>query len=301
MLAQASPRPRACLPARDAGESRLWALARGEASSRYCRTLGRGYARLETRPEEALSLARAAHAMVQGDVEARVLAGRALARLARWSEAYQELSQSALSPGRPFGDVAALRELGVSASMTSHVNQAVSAYRALVPRATFSHDRVFSRIALIEAAVACLGLGPAGLSEAELYLVEARRRAVVPGLEDLTVALLSLVLDRSDRSPQAQALLGEMAGPWALERFQSARDSAESASTALEDVPFEPTKLGPLSPKQPMLPEGVLHAAIGVAAQGTDPVLARAHLQAFLAGPGGKGPWASWGRSKLGR
>jgi hypothetical protein len=48
-----------------------------------------------------------------------------------------------------------------------------------------------------------------------------------------------------------------------------------------------------------MLAEGELHAVLGVVAAERDAKLARLHLQAYLQGPGGRGPWAEWARGKL--
>jgi hypothetical protein len=296
-FAAASPRSLSCRPASLSDEGRLWTQVRGGSTRRYCSLLAWGYARLVRAPQAALELAREASALSPAEVEPRVLEGRARLRLGQWDAAYAALAKSVTAKGRPLGDVLSLRELGVAAVATGELAQAVEVYRALVTRVGFSNDPTFARVSVLEAAAALMASGPAGLSDATLYLSDARRQPPVPGLDDLLTALLALSLDRAGKAEQVRILERELGGVWALERFQSARERARLAHAS----GAAPAELPPrqFSEREPMLAEGELHAAIACAAARTDPRLARVHFQAYLDGPGGKGPFRDWARERL--
>ncbi|HEY8943693.1 MAG TPA: tetratricopeptide repeat protein, partial [Polyangiaceae bacterium] len=169
-FAAASPRPALCRPAPGVNGGELWSRVRRERAERFCMTLSRGYARLERTPKDALEFARQAKAILPNEIEARVLEGRALLRLGELEAAREALATSVRAPGRPLGDVAALRELGVVLVSTGRVAEAASVYRLLVPRVDFVEDALFARVALLEASAALMASGPAGAAEAALYL-----------------------------------------------------------------------------------------------------------------------------------
>src|SRR5690606_40426774 len=73
-----------------------------------------------------------------------------------------------------------------------------------------------------------LPICPDGASEAETYLTEARRKAEVPGLEDLTHAFLALCLDRLGRRDQARVVLAGVTNPWRSEEHTSELQSREN-------------------------------------------------------------------------
>jgi hypothetical protein len=298
-FAAASPRSALCRPASLSDEGRLWTQVRGGSTRRYCLLLAWGYARLVRSPKSALDLAREASALSPAEVEPRVLEGRAWLRLGEWDAAYAALTKSVTAKGRPLGDVLSLRELGVAAVVTGRLSQAIDVYRALVTRVGFSNDPAFARLSVLEAAAALMAAGPANLSDATLYLSDARRQAPVPGLDDLLTALLALSLDRAGKVDQVRILERELSGVWALERFASPRDRARLARVGSTGA--SASELPPLafSEREPLLADGELHAAIACAAARTDPHLARAHLQAYLDGPGGKGPFRDWARERL--
>lgn len=231
-----------------------------------------------------------------------MLAGRALLRLGEPAQAYGELATSVLAPSRPLGDVAALRELGAAAVLTQQPAAAVAAYRALMPRRSFAADNAFSLLAALETASALMSLGSAGAAEAAAYLVEARRQRPVPGLQDLTTAILALALDRSGESQAVSSLLRELEGPWSLELFATARDTARVARAALPDTAAAPPPpAAPFAEDTPTLLDGELHAIVALAALDRDPKLARLHWLAYLESPAGGGPWGAWAREKLAR
>lgn len=294
--ASASPRPESCRRSVDGEGSELWARARGGVTDSYCAALAFGYARLRKSPEAALELSRKAAALLPAPAEPRVLAGRALVRLGQWDAAYPLLLANVTAKGRPLGDVAALRELGVAAMATGHLNEAVAAYRALVPRVGFTKDPLFTRLAVLEAAATLMALGPSGLADATRYLSDARRTGPVPGLDDLTTALLALSLDRAAKSDQADVVVRELEGAWALERFVSEAGRARLAGTTSGAAAGAPLVF---RERQPLLVEDELLAAIGVVAARSDTQLARAALQAYLAGATSTRPFHDWAKAKL--
>lgn len=298
-LAASSPRPRVCRPSSASAASELWSRARGEAARSYCLLLARGYARLERAPAEALELSRRALGTLPAEVEPRVLEGRALLRLGEWQAARNALVPSVTAEGRPLGDVQGLRELAVSLTWTGQVPEAAAVYRVLVPRVEFTRDTTYARVVQLEAAAATMALGATGLAEAEQYLAVARQKAAVPGLADLTLALFALALDRRGERAQAEVVLSEMPGPWGLERFASARDTARASAEVLPGEAAAALPEPTFDAAAPMLADGELHAAIGVAAFRSDPRLASLHLRAFLNGPGAKGPWAEWAAQRV--
>ena len=297
--AAASPRTASCRPQALSEEGRLWTQVQGGAARRYCLLLASGYARLTRTPRAALELSQKAAALAPSEIEPRVLEGRARLRLGEWELAYAALEKSVMAKGRPLGDVLSLRELGLTAVVSGQLPRAVEAYRALVTRVGFSNDPSFSRLVVLEAAAALMASGPSGLGDATLYLSDARRQAPVPGLDDLSTALLALALDRAGKVEQVKILERELEGAWALERFATARYRARlsrvgSAPAAAVELPrFE------FSERAPLLAEGELHAAIACVATRSDPRLARAHLQAYLESPSGQGPFRDWARERL--
>ncbi|HET9933825.1 MAG TPA: hypothetical protein VFQ35_24140, partial [Polyangiaceae bacterium] len=281
-FAAASPRPAPCRPAPLLDENGLWERTRGGVTERYCGLLAFGYARLRDAPERALELAREAEKLNPNEPEARVLAGRAALRLGDFAGAYAALSGSVTDPRRPLGDVAALREFGIVAQVSGHLNEAAASYRALIPRVAFTNDPVLVRLVTLEGASVLARSGPEGLSDAVLYLSEARRLTSAPGLDDLSTALLASCLDRAGNGEQAQVLARALEGGFSLERFASPRDRERVAQAALGGAVSAARSQFEFSERAPFLAEGELHAAIGYAALGRDARLARAHLQAYL-------------------
>jgi len=296
-FAAASPRPAPCRPALLLDESGLWERTRGGVTERYCAFLAFGYARLRSDPDAALEFARRAEKLYPKLAEPRVLLGRALLRKSDFAGAYAALAPSVSDAGRPLGDVAALRELGVAALLSGRLPEAAAAYRALIPRVAFTSDPTLIRVATLEAASVLALDGPAGLADAILYLSEARRAPSVPGLDDIATALLALCLDRAGNGEQAQILARSLDGGFALERFQSARDRERLARTAL--APVDGPIKAPLefSEREPTWVDGELHAVIGFTALSRDARLAKAQLLAYVSL--GAGPFQDWAKKLL--
>lgn len=295
--AEASSRPRVCRSTPGAARNELWRRA-GRAPARdFCVLLAQGYSKLDRAPGEALALAHKASAILPNEVEPSVLRGRALLRLGDASGARAALASSVTAPGRPLGDLGALRELGLAFSETKQLADAAAVYRMLVPRIDFVQDRLVFRIILLEAASVVMASSELGAAEATSYLAQARQAEPVPGLQDLTVALAAVALDRDGKGDQAGALDARL-NAWSLERFLSTPDRLRIAKTlSLDDsvTRREPS----FRDRGPILADGELHAAIGLAAARRDPLLAATHFKAFLETRGAQGPFANWARRRL--
>ena len=292
--AAASPRPLICRSESDRRSS-LWARARPLEVERFCTLLGRGMARLERSPAEALELAREAIAILPRETLGPLLEGRALLRLGRASEAWQRLSPLVLASAPALDDASSLHDVARAALLSGALDDAQRLYRLLMPRSVVLGSEQIRRTATIEAAGLALARGPADLEEALGYLTEARA-SPAPGDRDLVLGLLALSLDRAGRREQARAVAREATGPFQLESLLS---PAERARVAAPELPVSEKSQATLARGRPLLPEGELHAAIAMLAEGRDASLRRAHLAAFLASAAGKGPWAEHARRAL--
>lgn len=207
-------------------------------------------------------------------------------------------------PERPawgIDDPEALHDVAGAAVLSGDVARGHELYRWLVARAALLSDSRERARALVEAGAAALARGAEFVSEAELYLDEARR-ASTPGVDALALAFQALALDRAGQPEHARALAREIADPWALERLLSERERAAVTSQIFGATEGAPVAPPPEPEGRPVffLPSGELHAAIGVVMAGRDPKLAELHFRAFLADQrAGAGPWVEHAKKKL--
>jgi hypothetical protein len=285
--AVASPRPAECSSsAPRGGAERVWDRARSPGLAAYCSALARGYARLRRTPEAALEAAAAAAKTLPNRAAPQVLEARALVALGRYSEAWERFSGVRARARRELDVPAALHDLAVAAAATGHAAEALAAYRALVPRAGLLDEARRMR-ALVEASVITMAMGPQTLDEAIGYLNEARRRSNHPGLEPLVLGALALALDRQGHTQQARGLVQESTLPEQLLPPESEKDKAARATK------------GFLRDNVPLLPAVERDALAAILLERLSPEEARERWKAFLAGPGGRGPWAEHARKKL--
>jgi hypothetical protein len=297
--ASASPRPSLCRSSGVGLESTLWSRARPLMVSRFCGALARGFAELDSRPEQALSLAEAARAEDPAHPVPRLLSGRALFRLGRAKEAWPLLEPFLAPDAVTIDDARSLFDAARVALTVGALDAAERGYRLLVARASLLGSVAERRVATIEAASLSLARGPTGTDVALGYLAEARA-VPLSGERDLVLALSALALSRSGQKERARALLREANGPWDLEDSLSPVERARVASTALESSGEMPEGAAvPPSRTRVLLIDGELHAAIALLAEPRDAALARAHWKAFLLSPRGQGPWADHARRAL--
>ena len=294
----ASPRPEICRPRpEEPAAGSLWSRARPEAVKRYCAALARGHARLASNPSEALALARSAQPLVPSETGARLLEGRALLRLGYVVDAWKRLEPFATAG--TLDDAPSLHDVARAALAAGALDAAERTYRMLVPRAGLLGSLGARRVAYVEAASLLIARGERSLDEALGYLAEARATPL-SGDRDLVLGLTALALSRAGRGEQARAVAGETDGPWDLEAELSPAERQRVAETSFgAETAEEPAPAAALAPRRVMLLDGELHAAIAVLAEGRDAALRRAHWNAFLASPAGKGPWAEHAKKAL--
>lgn len=271
----------------------VWERARVPSLERYCDLVARAQAQLTVSPEAARASARLADKALPGRAAPAVILARAALVLGAPGDAVSEFARARAVDPRSVEDPSTMHDLARALQKTGKREDALAAYRALVPRIDLlgTLDRRVS--VLLEAAHASMaavagtpggeggeaaaqpaakgGAERAGarLDEAIAYLREARQRPPTQLSGDVLLSLV-LVLDRSGNRAQADAALGD-----AVETSARARTfdylAAEEDRLALEALAIERS----------------------------DPGGAVERWEAFLAGAGGKGPWAGAGRARL--
>lgn len=282
--AAASPRPAMCVAGRAAtgGErDTLWDRARQPGLLVWCRALARGYARLSRSPAQALVAAQEAERAVPGHPGPAVLSARALLAQGDAAAAYKQFARALSLSRRSVEEPAALHDLAVAAELTGHTQEALGAFRALVPRAGLLDDGQRRQRVYVAAASLVMATGEAGLNEAIGYLGEARRRGSPPGFTAVVLAELALALDRQGRTDEARGVVAEAGGPWALAQLAAAKPGGRGRRALL-----------------PVLPPGELEAMVAILAEHDDPELARDQWEASIAA-NPKGVWADYARNKL--
>jgi tetratricopeptide (TPR) repeat protein len=252
-----------------------WERARYPGLGRYCDLLASGHAALRSSPDKALAAAAAAEGALPGRAGALVLSARAHVALGAYEQARQEFARARDLSRFRVTDPAALRDLALAELATGHADEALAAYRELVPRAALLGDPRVELAIFVEASAVAMSRGPEHLPLAIGYATEARRRGLLPGLGDAVLAVLALALDRSGRTVEAAGVAAESSGPWWLE---AERDkAAKGGKVAL-----------------PALPPGELHAMIAILAEKRDRGLALDRWSSYLGSPGAShGPFAS--------
>lgn len=279
--ARAGGRPEECGGAYRTRAAR-WERARFPGLGPYCDALARGHAALRSSPKEALASAAAAEAALPGRAGAQVLAARAHVALGAFEDARGEFARARALSRRSATDPAALRDLALAELSTGHAEEALAAYRELVPRAELLGDPRVELAIFVEASVLAMSRGPEHLPLAIGYATEARRRGSLPGLGDAVLAALALALDRAGRTAEAAGVAAEASGPWWLE---SERDRAAKRAW--------PPPAGD-RPALVALPRGEIDAMVAILAERRDRSLALDRWGSYLATPGVEsGPYAS--------
>ncbi|MCC6557545.1 MAG: hypothetical protein IT372_31725 [Polyangiaceae bacterium] len=265
----------------------VWERARVPGLVRYCDLVARAQAQLAASPEAAQESARLAEKALPGRAAPAVILGRAALALGAPADAARELARARALDPRSVEGPPTMHDLARALLKTGKRDEALAVYRALVPRIDLL-GALDKRIAvLLEAAHVSMAAaaahgeaareapkagaekGTAPLDEAIAYLREARQRPPTQLLGDVMLSLV-LVLDRSGDRAQADAALG---------------DAAETAAQArsFDYLAAEEDRL----------------ALEALALERSDPAAAAGRWEAFLAGAGGKGPWAGAARARL--
>jgi tetratricopeptide (TPR) repeat protein len=279
----------------------VWELARVPTLQRYCDLMARAHAELPTMPDAARISAMEADKALPGRAAPAVVLARAALAMGTLDEAARAFERARAVDPRSVEDPSTMHDLARVLARTGKRDEALGVYRALVPRVDLlgNTDRRVS--VLLEAAHVSMAAEGAGgvpptvaelakpkagarpapadaskpphgrLDEAIAYLREARLRPPT-GLAGDVLFSLALALDRAGAREEADATLAE----------------AERAGAHLRT-----SKLDYLD-----TPED--HAALAaLAAETADRPAAQKAWEAYLAGPGGKGPWAAAARARL--
>jgi tetratricopeptide (TPR) repeat protein len=300
--AAASPRPRECTPEKSSKPS-LWEAAASPRLARFCRELARGYSQLMLDPKAAVASARRAEEALAGRAGPRVLQARATLALGDPAGAYQHFVQARKIDKRSVEAPQALHDLAVASARSGQQEQAVAAYRSVVPRAGLLPSSASRQRVYVEAGVAVMHLGPDALDEAIGYLGEARRRGSLPGFSQYALGALALALDRQGRGDEASAVASEAGEPWSLARIlpdPDEEDDADADADGDADEIRTPAASAALAPEViPVLPVAELHAMVAILAEREDPALALQHWQIFIELVPSSGPWAAHAKQKV--
>lgn len=272
-------RPAECASRETQAAANVWERAKSPALRRYCDLLASGAAKLAAgtgleEAREALAIGEEAATLLPDRAAPCVLRGRALARLGRWSEATEALHLAKTRDEHALDDPAALFAWGRALGRAGRAAEAEATFRALLPR-TGSLPLRDRGAAELEAALLALARGPDGLDAAIAALREARRDAQ-DAMQAMAAMTLGLALDRADERDEARLALAAAAHADPRAVLSDGR-----VQSLLTDV-------------------GALQEADALAAillESSDAEGARDAWSRYLAGPGGKGPWAAHARA----
>jgi tetratricopeptide (TPR) repeat protein len=263
--------------------------------------MARAQAELPTMPEAARRAADEADKALPGRAAPAVILARAALAMGEVGEAAKAFERARSADPRSVEDPAAMHDLARVLRKTGKRDEALVVYRALVPRIDLlgSGDQRVS--VLLEAAHVSMtaeGAGGApptiaqlakphapsdarpgakpraarpGLDEAIAYLREARQRPPTALAGDVLLSL-ALTLDRAGSRDEADILLAE----------------AERAGARV--------RTGPVDYLAADEDKAALDA---LALETSDRTGAQKAWEAYLVGPGGKGPWAASARARL--
>jgi len=298
--ASASARPPECGapgPAHAERRVTVWDRAKTPQLGRYCQALARGYSALRRAPERALEAADQAERAWTGRAGPHALRGRALMALGKVDQAWTAFRAAGDRRERSLKPPVTLRAYAAAAALTGHRQEAVRAYRALVPQAALLPGQAARQQMYVEAATWVMSEGPETLDEAVGYLTEARRQGVPLGYRAYVLGALALAFDRQGRVEQAQGVAAEAAGPWSLAQRlgPEEEEDADGASPTPRASSSETSWSG-----APLLPVGEVHALVAMLAERSEPELAVEHWRLYLAALGeAPAVWRSHAEKKL--
>ena len=271
----------------------IWELARVPSLQRYCDLMARAQTQLTTLPQEAKKAALEADKALPGRAPPAVVLARAALALGgadAVEEAAQAFARARAIDARSVEDPSTMRDLARVLARTGKRDEALAVYRALVPRVDLLGTTALRVSVLLEAAHLSMTVEGAGgaapsvaelatprvtprphLDEAVAYLREARQRPPTQLAGDVLLSL-ALVLDRVGDRDEAAATLTE-----------AQRNGARRLREPVEYL---------------AAPEDGA-ALDALAAEGGDRAPAQKAWEAYLAGPGGKGPWAAAAKARL--
>jgi tetratricopeptide (TPR) repeat protein len=288
--AAASGRPAECMPVKTTGPTRrngVWARARIPNLQRYCALIARAHARINESPTSARIAATKAEELVPGRAAPQVVLARVALIQGKVLAAQKAFALALTRNPRGVEQPVAMHDLALTQWRTGKLEEALSTYRVLVPRAALLPNRHRRAQVLLEAAHLAMAVAPNKpdeqsriLDESLAYLREASRDSNHPLAIDVALSLV-LALDRAGRRVQADAILSEQRG------------SATWAASATWATSAVPSKLSYLASKHDLL------VMRGLALEQHDRAAAAKSYRQYLDGAGGKGPFAAVVKTRL--
>jgi len=274
-----SPPPE-CAALAGRAASNVWERAKAPELVQYCDLLAGAAAKLASPghiPVDVVDLAEQADRILPGRAAPSVLLGRALARLGKYEAALAAFGQAKAKDPQALEEPVTLLVWARVLAYTGHPDDALAAYRVLMPRASglTLADR---GVAYVGAGMLAMSLGPSGIQEATAILREARKNSQ-DTVQRVAALALALALDRWGERAEARVILSER---------------AHENAPALLAEPAAIEALGPAADVERT-------ALMALALEEVDPVSARSAWGAFLEGPGGNGPWADHARKHAGQ
>lgn len=296
--AAASGRPRECLSSSRRALSQgpsVWERARVPTLQKYCDMLSRARAQLSSNPDLSRQAAQEAEKALPGKAAPRVALARAALALGDLEGAAKEFLAAKKIDPRSVEDPSTMHDLARVLRKTGKRDEALTVYRALVPRVDLLSSTELRVSVLLEAAHASMAayssdperekadrpaakgdsrvpdLKASPLDEAIAYLREAKQRPPTMLANDVALTLV-LALDRAGEREAADAALADAHRTGARVR----RSSLDYLSSGDEKLALEALVL-----------------------EGSDRAAAIGSWEAYLATPAGKGPWATAARARL--
>ena len=289
--AAASGRPRECASNARRGLSRgpsVWEVARVPNLQRYCDLVARAHAQLATTPDAAKESAELAEETLPGRASPAVILARASLALGSVDDAAKSFAAARAIDPRSLEDPSTMHDFARVLVKTGKIGDAITVYRALVPRIDLlatADKRVSVLLEAAHVSMAAEGRERSGaadrpsadkpaerrLDEAAAYLREARQRPATQFTGDVLLSLV-LALDRAGDRELAEAALAD-----------AHRLTAKTRAGVLDYLAAPEDKL----------------ALDALSLEGSDRGAAIKSWETFLAGPGGKGPWAAAARARL--
>jgi tetratricopeptide (TPR) repeat protein len=268
----------------------IWELARVPSLQKYCDLMARAQTQLAGLPQEAKKAALEADKALPGHAPPAVVLARAAIALGDVAGAAEAFARARAIDARSVEDPATMVDLARVLARSGKRDEALTVYRAVVPRVDLLGAAALRVSVLLEAAHLSMtveGAGGAAPSAAELarpkgtprprldeavaYLREARQRPPTQLAGDVLLSL-ALTLDRAGERDEAAATLTEAQRNGA----RRLRDPVEYLATPEDGAALD-----------------------ALAAEGGDRATAHKAWESYLAGPGGKGPWAAAAKARL--
>jgi tetratricopeptide (TPR) repeat protein len=267
--------PKECAALSAHGGSNLWERAKAPVLGRYCDLLASAAAKLAGPAHvmtDVVGIAEEADRIMPGRSAALILRGRALARLGKYSEALEVLQEAKARDDLALDEPQALLVWARVLSFTWHTEEALAAYRELMPRA--STLAIGERgLVYVGAGMLAMSLGPKGIDESIAILRQARKDS--QDIAQRVAALaLALALDRAGQTAEARFVLS---------------DRSRDGVPALLADPLAIEAMGPQW-------DAEHDAIVALAMEPVDGARARRGWTSYLEGSGGRGPWADHAR-----